>query len=124
MDRPGGAGARTFALTGRYEGTVANGGSSAHAPGMNKRTLAAFLWFLVGWQAGGVLVALTTLPWFVAFAPGLVLAVLVLWDPTGLFAARPAKGRRITPINEFAATLDRHLDKRVEQWPVVETKRS
>ena len=79
---------------------------------------------LDGWIGAGCLVALTTLPWFVAFAPGLVLAVLVLWDPTGLFAARPAKGRRITPINEFAATLDRHLDKRVEQWPVVETKRS
>ncbi len=111
-------------MTGRYEGTVADGGRSAHAPGMNKRTLAAFLWFLVGWQAGGVLVALTTLPWFVAFAPGLVLAVFVLWDPTRLFTVRPDSGRKIVPINEYAATLDRRLDKRVEQWPAVESKRS
>lgn len=91
---------------------------------MNKRTLAAFLWFLVGWQAGGLLVGLTALPGLLAFAPGVVLAVLVLWDPTRLFTVRPDKGRKIVPINEYAAALDRHLDKRVEQWPVVETDRT
>jgi hypothetical protein len=95
-----------------------------HPHPMNKRNLAAFLWFLVGWQAGGVLVGLVALPGILAFAPGVVMAVLVLWDPTGLFVARKPKGRQVTPINEYAAALDRrqdrHLDKRVEQWPAVE----
>jgi hypothetical protein len=27
-----------------------------------------------------------------------------------------------TPINEYAAKLDRHLDKRIEQWPAVEVE--
>ena len=89
---------------------------------MSKRNLSAFLWFLVGWQAGGVLVGFTALPALLAFAPGVAMAVLVLWDPTGLFVRRPAKTRQITPINEYAAKLDRHLDKRIEQWPVVEVE--
>lgn len=98
---------------------------AAHAQGMKKRNLAAFLWFLVGWQAGGVLVGLLALPALLAFAPGVVMAVFVRWDPAGWFTARPAKGRQIVPINEYAAGLDKqpdmYLDKRVDQWPAVET---
>jgi hypothetical protein len=87
---------------------------------MSKRNLSAFLWFLVGWQAGGVLVAFMALPVLLSFVPGVAMAVLVLWDPTGLFVRRPATTRQITPINQYAAQLDRHLDKRIEQWPVIE----
>lgn len=93
---------------------------------MKKRKLAAFLWFLVGWQGGGLLVGLLALPGLLAFVPGVAMAVLVLWDPIGLFVARAPKGRQITPINEYAAALDRkadrHLDKRIEQWPAVEAE--
>lgn len=91
---------------------------------MNKRNLASFLWFLVGWQAGGLLVVMFALPAFLAFAPGVALAVLVRWDPTRLFTRPLEPTRKITPINDYAATLDRHLDKRVDQWPVVETDRT
>jgi hypothetical protein len=89
---------------------------------MSKRTLSAFLWFLVGWQAGGALVGFMVLPALLAFVPGIAMAGLVLWDPTGLFVRRPAKGRVITPINDYAAKLDRDLDKRIEQWPAVEVE--
>lgn len=91
---------------------------------MNKRNLASFLWFLVGWQAGGFLVSFTDLPVLLGFAPGVALAVLVRWDPTRVFSRKPEPIRKLTPINDYAAALDRHLDKRVEQWPVVETDRT
>jgi hypothetical protein len=89
---------------------------------MHKRHLVGFLWFLVGWQAGGVLVGLMALPALLGFVPGIVMALLVLWDPTHLLSAKPQREqlRRITPINEYAAALDRNVDKRVENWPVVE----
>jgi hypothetical protein len=92
---------------------------------MSKRVIASFLWFLVGWQAGGVLVGLMALPALLGFVPGIAMAMIVLWNPGHALAARPAKTRTYTPINEYAAALDRHVDKRVENWPVVEvdTKR-
>ncbi len=54
------------------------------------------------------------------------MVVLVIWDPSRLFRVRAPKGRQITPINEYAAALDRrqdqYRDKRVDQWPAVETE--
>lgn len=84
---------------------------------MNKRNLAGILWFLAGWQGGGLFVGIFGLPTLLAFAPGIVLAVLVLWDPTGLFWGRSKSQRRVVEINAYAEKLD----KRVDQWPVVET---
>lgn len=91
---------------------------------MNKRNLASILWFLAGWQGGAMLVGILSLPTVLAFAPGIVMAVVVRWDPTGIFWSRSGTGRRIVPINEFAAQLDRRaarLDNRIDQWPTVET---
>lgn len=91
---------------------------------MTKRNLASVLWFLAGWQAGGLLVGIVGLPWVLAFVPGVVMAVVVRWDPTGLFWSRSATARRSRPINEFAAKLDKRvdsgMDKRIEQWPAAE----
>ncbi|MEO5703852.1 MAG: hypothetical protein ABIZ52_00220 [Candidatus Limnocylindrales bacterium] len=91
---------------------------------MNKRNLASILWFVAGWQGGALLVGLLGLPTLLAFAPGIVMAVVVRWDPTGIFWSRSAPSRRIRPINEFAAELERRAaqgDKRIDHWPVVET---
>lgn len=74
---------------------------------MNKRILASILWFIAGWQAGGLLVGLLGAPDLLAFVPGIVMAVVVQWDPKGLFWTRSGTGRRIRPINEFAAELDK-----------------
>jgi hypothetical protein len=74
---------------------------------MNKRNLASVLWFVAGWEGGGLLVGLMSLPWFLAFVPGIVLALLVRWDPTGLFWSRPGTDRPGRPINDVAAELDR-----------------
>jgi hypothetical protein len=90
---------------------------------MKKRIVAGFLWFLVGWQAGGVLVGLMALPALLGFVPGIALAAFVLWDPTHRLSARPQPVRTITPINDYAAALDRYADKRVDNWPVVEVDR-
>ena len=38
---------------------------------------------------------------------GIVIAGLVWWDPAGWIWARPATQRRVRPINEVAAELDR-----------------
>jgi len=83
---------------------------------MNKRNLASILWFIAGWQGGGLLVGILELPWLLSFTPGIVMAVLVRWDPTGIFWSRSATGRRIRPINEVAAELDRTRDP----WPAAE----
>lgn len=83
---------------------------------MNKRNLASILWFLAGWQAGGLIVGLMDLPWFLGFTPGIVMAVVVRWDPTGLFWSRSGTARKIVPINAYAEKLD----KRIDHWPVVE----
>lgn len=91
---------------------------------MNKRNLAVILWFVVGWQFGGVLVQLVALPWMLGFVPGVALALLVLSGRFVLFTPRATTRRKITPINEFAAQLDRRaasVDKRIDHWPVVET---
>jgi hypothetical protein len=74
--------------------------------GMGKRNLATVLWFLAGWSGGGMLVGIMELPSLLAFAPGLLLAGLVRWDPAGLLWGRAAT-RRVRPINELADQLDR-----------------
>ncbi len=83
---------------------------------MNKRNLATVLWFLAGWSGGGLLVGILELPSLLAFVPGVVLALWVRLDPTGVIWTRSATGRRIVPINDYAAKLD----KRIDAWPVVE----
>jgi hypothetical protein len=91
-----------------------------HHPGMRKkRILAAVLWFVVGWQAGGLLVSIVGLPSMLGFAPGVALALVVLWDPAHLFRPRIGPERRVTEINAYAE----RLDKRVDHWPAVETDR-
>ena len=74
---------------------------------MSKRNLATVLWFLAGWSGGGLLVGIMGLPSLLAFVPGLLMAGLVRWDPTGTLWTRQAPARRVRPINELAAELDR-----------------
>lgn len=92
---------------------------------MNKRNLATFLWFMVGWTVGAVVAFVAGLPSALALVVGVGLAAIVRWDPTGLLWSRSAAARRIRPINEFAAELDKRvdsgMDKRIDHWPVVET---
>ena len=87
---------------------------------MNKRNLASFLWFLAGWSGGGLLVGLTGLPALLAFIPGVALAILVRVAPAEFLWTRTATGRRIVPINDFAA----ELDKRSGQRQVAEVDRT
>lgn len=90
-----------------YEGTVARRRFTAHPFHMGKRNLATVLWFLAGWSAGGLLVGIMGLPSLLAFVPGVLIAGLVRWDPTGVLWTRPATARRVRPINEFAEELER-----------------
>jgi hypothetical protein len=83
---------------------------------MNKRNLAAVLWFLAGWSGGGLL-TIFGLPSIAAVVPGLLLGGIVLLDPVGWFSPRrPATKRVIRPINDVAAELDR----KAERWSGVE----
>ena len=75
---------------------------------MNKRNLAAFLWFLVGWSGAGMIASFAGWPPMLAVVPGVVLGLLVHWDPTHALWARQQPKRRVTPINTFAAELDEH----------------
>ena len=78
---------------------------------MNKRNLASALWFLAGWFGGSLMVGLLALPAVLALLPGVILAILVRVDPGGFMWSRTGTGRRIVPINQFAAELDRKSDK-------------
>jgi hypothetical protein len=84
---------------------------------MNKRNLAAVLWFLAGWMAAGGLFALYGLPQSLGIVVGVATAGLVWWDPAHLIWKRPSEVRRVRPINEVAEELDR----RIESWPAVES---
>lgn len=79
---------------------------------MNKRNLASFLWFLAGWSGGGLLTGIFGLPAILAFVPGIALAILVRLDPAKVLWTHSATGRRIVPINQFAAELDRKAERR------------
>lgn len=74
---------------------------------MGKRNFATVLWFLAGWSLGGLLAVLMGLPSVLALVPGILIAGLVRWDPTGLLWARSATRRRVRPISEVADELDR-----------------
>jgi hypothetical protein len=79
---------------------------------MNKRNLASVLWFLAGWSGGGLFVGLMGLPAVLAFVPGVVLAVLIRLDVAKAMWSHAGNGRRIMPINEFAAELDKRAQQR------------
>jgi hypothetical protein len=79
---------------------------------MNKRNVASVLWFLAGWSGGGLLVGLMGLPAVLALVPGIVLAVVIRLEPAKPLWNRSGTGRRIVPINEFAAELDRRAARR------------
>ena len=75
---------------------------------MTKRGLATFLWFLVGWSGGGMLAEFMALPSMLAVIPGVLIALLIHWDPTHTLWTRPvaAPRRVVRSINEVAAELD------------------
>lgn len=83
--------------------TVAPERPVTHGHPAKKRDLATVLWFLAGWSGGGLLAGLMGLPAILAFVPGILLAVFVRWDPTGIFWSRSVTwGPVARPINEFA----------------------
>jgi hypothetical protein len=59
---------------------------------MNKRILATFLWFNVGWTAGAMATYFLGLPDGLSWGVGVALAAVIWWDPTHVL--RP-QGRRI-----------------------------
>jgi hypothetical protein len=74
---------------------------------MNKRNLATVLWFFAGWVAAGGVFAMSGLPGDLGAVVGAVVAGLVRWDPAGWIWTQPVAKRRVRPINEVAAELDR-----------------
>ena len=87
---------------------LATGGSRVHSAPMSKRNLATILWFLAGWVAAGGVFAMSGLPADLGAVVGAVLAGLVRWDPAGWIWTRPVPKRRVRPINEVAAELERN----------------
>ena len=59
---------------------------------MNKRILATFLWFNVGWTAGAMATYFLGLPDGLSWGVAIALAAVIWWDPT--HALWP-QGRRI-----------------------------
>ena len=79
---------------------------------MNKRNLASILWFLAGWSGGGLFFGLLGLPAVLALVPGIVLAVVIRLDPAKPLWNHSGSGRRIVPINDFAAELEKRGERR------------
>ena len=75
---------------------------------MSKRNLATGLWFFAGWVGAGGVFAMSGMPADLGIAVGVVVAGLVRWDPLGWIWAKPATTRRVRPINDVAAELDRN----------------
>lgn len=75
---------------------------------MSKRTLAAILWFFAGWVGAGGVFAMSGLPSELGMIVGAVIAALIDWDPKGWIWAKQPPKRRVRPINEVAAELDRN----------------
>jgi hypothetical protein len=74
---------------------------------MSKRNLATVLWFFAGWVGAGGAFAMSGMPADLGIAVGVVVAGLIRWDPAGWIWAKPATTRRVRPINDVAAELDR-----------------
>ena len=75
---------------------------------MSKRNLATVLWFFAGWVSAGGVFAMSGMPADLGIVVGVALAGLVRWDPAGWIWAKPVPTRRVRPINDFAAELDRN----------------
>jgi len=74
-----------------------------------KKNIAMVLWFLAGWMGSSLFVGFTDAPAVLALIPGIALAILVRWDPTGAIWSRSVTGKRIVrPINEFADSLSKN----------------
>jgi hypothetical protein len=65
------------------------------------------LWFLAGWSGASLLVGSPRSFLRARVIPGVALAVLVRWDPTGAICRGQSRKRIVRPINEFADTLSR-----------------
>ena len=75
---------------------------------MIKRNLATAMWFVVGWTGGSLLFGFLGAPGALALVPALAIAMVVHIDPMGaIWPADPNRGRRVRPIEELAAELDR-----------------
>ena len=59
---------------------------------MNKRALATFLWFNLGWTAGAMATNFLGLPDGLSWGVAIALAAVIWWDPTHLLWPQ---GRRI-----------------------------
>lgn len=75
---------------------------------MNKRNLATVLWFFAGWVGAGGVFAMSGMPADLGIVVGAVVAGLVRWDPAGWIWAKQVTTRRVRPINEVAAELERN----------------
>jgi hypothetical protein len=75
---------------------------------MNKRNLATVLWFFAGWVGAGGVFAMSGMPADLGIVVGVVIAGLIRWDPAGWIWAKPGTTRRVRPINDVAAELDRN----------------
>ena len=84
---------------------------------MSKRNVAAVLWFFAGWVSTGAVFAMAAMPPELGVAVGVVVAALIWWDPVHWIWPKPAAQRRVRPINDLAAELDR-----AAQGPVAETE--
>jgi hypothetical protein len=76
----------------QYQRTLAVTAPESHSSNMNKRIVATFLWFNVGWAAGAMATFFLGLPEGLNIALAALLAGLVWFDPIHLLWPQ---GRRI-----------------------------
>jgi hypothetical protein len=68
------------------------------------------LWFITGWTGGAMLFGFFGLPELLALAPAIAAAGIVRWDPKDAIWPSAAPKRTVTPINDYAAGLERRAE--------------
>jgi hypothetical protein len=85
----------------QYQRTLAGDHRRPHCSDMNKRILATFLWFLMGWTVGAIATFFFGLPEGLNIGLAALGAAAVWWDPTHLLWPQGGRIMKAVPTRQI-----------------------